>query len=274
VWVRPDLAPRDRSLVAVDALIASDRPARPAGHLDRAVDHGPTREQASEAVAHLAFHAGWPNAFSAVPAVKGVFDNRSNQPRRADGSRSSPRGQDAYRRGTEMRRLTALTMLASLLASATAYAQVAAVPGPGPASAASGDGPGTVTVMRAGSQPPSWGPAEYFTGSVRVDPLFPASAPSRMSGGSVTFEPGARSAWHTHPLGQVLIVTAGLGWVQRWGGPVEEIRPGDVVWIPPGVKHWHGATATTGMVHIALQEHADGRAVVWMEKVSDEQYRR
>lgn len=129
-------------------------------------------------------------------------------------------------------------------------------------------------IARAGSQPSARGSAEYFTGSVRVDPLFPATAPSRTSAGSVTFEPGARSAWHTHPLGQTLIVTAGVGRVQRWGGPVEEMRPGDVVWIPPGVKHWHGATATTGVTHTAIQEALDGRNVDWMEKVTDEQYRR
>jgi quercetin dioxygenase-like cupin family protein len=114
--------------------------------------------------------------------------------------------------------------------------------------------------------------SQLFTGSVRVDPLFPANAPSRVSGGLVTFEPGARSAWHTHPVGQILIVTAGKGLVQRWGGPIEEIQPGDVVRIAPGVKHWHGASPTTGMSHIAIQEAVDGRNVDWLEKVSDEQY--
>ncbi len=156
-----------------------------------------------------------------------------------------------------MKRLAALAVALSLLAPAGAYAN-----------------PDDLRSTRAGSQPSGRGPAEYFTGSVRVDPLFPATAPSRMSGGLVTFEPGARSAWHTHPVGQVLIVTAGLGWVGREGGPVEEIRPGDVVWIPPGLRHWHGATATTGMSHIALQEQVDGRNVDWMGKVADEQYRR
>jgi quercetin dioxygenase-like cupin family protein len=128
--------------------------------------------------------------------------------------------------------------------------------------------------MRPGAQPSSWPPDEYFTGSVRIDQLFQASAPSRMSGGSVTFDPGARTLWHAHPLGQILIVTAGLGWVQQWGGAVQEIRPGDVVRIPPGQKHWHGATASTGMTHIAIQEHLEGRSTEWMEPVSDEQYRR
>ena len=129
-------------------------------------------------------------------------------------------------------------------------------------------------IKRGGSQPSGKGPAEYFTGTVRVDPLFQANDPTRTLGASVTFEPGARTAWHTHPLGQTLIVTAGCGLVQRRGGPLEEIRPGDVVWIPPGEQHWHGATATTAMTHIAIQEQLDGKVVEWMEKVSDEQYRR
>jgi len=127
-------------------------------------------------------------------------------------------------------------------------------------------------INRSGSRPSGKGPAEYFTGSVRVDPLLQAPDPARVAGASVTFEPGARTAWHTHPLGQSLIVTAGCGWTQRQGGPREEIRPGDVVWIPPGEKHWHGATATTAMTHIAIQEMLDGKAVDWMEKVTDQQY--
>ena len=123
-----------------------------------------------------------------------------------------------------------------------------------------------------GSQPSGKGPAANFTGNVRVDPLFQAPAPARGFGGSVTFEPGAHSAWHTHPLGQTLIVTAGCGLVQSWGGPVRKIRPGDVVWCPPGEKHWHGATPNTAMTHIALVEMLDGKGVDWMEKVSDEHY--
>lgn len=128
-------------------------------------------------------------------------------------------------------------------------------------------------IRRAGSQPSGEGPAEYFTGRVRIDPLNSAPDPARVACASVTFEPGARTAWHTHPFGQTLIVTAGCGWVQREGGPVEEIRPGDVVWFTPGEKHWHGATPTTGMTHIAIQEKLDGEAVTWMEHVTDEQYR-
>ncbi len=127
-------------------------------------------------------------------------------------------------------------------------------------------------IKRSGSQPSTKGAAEYFTGNVRVDPLFKANSPARAVGASVTFEPGARTAWHTHPLGQILIPTAGCGLVQHWGGPVELIRPGDVIWIPPGEKHWHGATPTTAMTHIAIQEQLDSKTADWMEKVSDEQY--
>ena len=127
-------------------------------------------------------------------------------------------------------------------------------------------------IRRNGSRPSGKGPADYFTGQVRVDPLFEAPAPARVRGASVTFEPGARTAWHTHPLGQTLIVISGLGRVRRWGGEIEEIRPGDVVWFAPGEKHWHGAAPATAMTHIAIQEELGGKVVDWMEKVSDEQY--
>jgi quercetin dioxygenase-like cupin family protein len=127
-------------------------------------------------------------------------------------------------------------------------------------------------IKRIGSQHSGRGPAEWFTGTVRIDPLFGATTPARAAGNAVTFEPSARTAWHTHPLGQVLIVTAGCGLVQREGGPVEEIHPGDVVWFEPDEKHWHGASPTTAMTHIAIQEALDGKAVDWMEKVTDEQY--
>ncbi len=154
-----------------------------------------------------------------------------------------------------MKRLAVTVMSVSLLALASVH------------------GDETIRITRSGTQPSRQGPAENFTGAVRVDPLFNANAPSRANGASVTFEPGARTAWHTHPLGQTLIVTAGAGWIRQWGGPIQDIREGDVVWIPPGQKHWHGATATTRMTHIAIQEHLDGKNVEWMEKVSDEQYR-
>lgn len=129
-----------------------------------------------------------------------------------------------------------------------------------------------LAIKRSGAQLPVKGSVDYFTGAVLVDSLFSASVPSRTQGSSVTFERSARTAWHTHPLGQILIVTEGVGWVQHWGGPSQEIRPGDVVWIPPGMKHWHGATATTAMTHIAITEQLDGRIVHEMEKVSYEQY--
>src|SRR6516225_8109852 len=129
-------------------------------------------------------------------------------------------------------------------------------------------------IKRVGSQSSTRGPTDWFTGSVRIQPLFEAPEPARVRGASVKFGLGARTAWHTHPLGQTLIVTSGLGWAQREGGPIEEIRPGDVVWFAPNEKHWHGATLTTAMTHIAIQEALDGKVVDWMEKVSDEQYRR
>ena len=127
-------------------------------------------------------------------------------------------------------------------------------------------------IKRSGLQPSTKGPADYFTGTVRIDPLFQVKDPERTAGNSVTFEPGARTAWHTHPLGQTLIVTAGCGRAQRLGGPIEEIRPGDVICFAPGEKHWHGAAPTTAITHIAIQEQLDGKAVEWMEKVSDEHY--
>jgi len=129
-------------------------------------------------------------------------------------------------------------------------------------------------IKRSGSRPSGKGPADYFTGTVRVDPLVEAPDPARVRAAHVTFEPGARTAWHTHPLGQTLIITFGLGWAQREGGPIEEIRPGDVVWFAPGEKHWHGASAATAMSHIAMQEALNGSAVAWLEKVSDAQYQR
>jgi quercetin dioxygenase-like cupin family protein len=158
--------------------------------------------------------------------------------------------------------MRAAIAIACALFAAPAFAQ---------AQAQAADAP-DMTIARAGSQATIKGPAQYFTGSVRVDPLFPQRAPMASSGAQVSFEPGARSAWHTHPAGQVLIVTAGVGRVQRWGGQVQEIRPGDVVWTPPGVKHWHGAAPTTAMSHIAIQDAVNGKNVEWMEKVSDEQY--
>jgi quercetin dioxygenase-like cupin family protein len=127
-------------------------------------------------------------------------------------------------------------------------------------------------ITRIGSQPSSKGPGDWFTGSVRIDPLFQPNKPARAAAANVTFEPGARTAWHTHPLGQMLIVTSGCGRAQRWDGPIEQIQPGDVIWFPPGEKHWHGASPTTALTHIAIQEQLDGKMVDWLEQVSDEQY--
>jgi len=174
-----------------------------------------------------------------------------------------------------MKLLVATVMSLFLLTLASAYVnQARAASGSGAPSVATSDDSQTISITRSGSQPSAKGPAEYFTGSARIEPLFKAKDPSRTSGALVTFEPGTRTAWHTHPVGQILIVTAGSGWVQQWGGQIQEIRQGDVVWIPPAQKHWHGATATTGMTHVAIQEHLDGKRVEWMEKVSDEQYRK
>ena len=128
-------------------------------------------------------------------------------------------------------------------------------------------------IRRGGSQPSRGGPEAYFTGTVRIEPVFEAAEPARVVVACVRFEPGARTAWHTHPLGQTLFVTAGCGRAHRWGGPIEEIRPGDVVWFPPGEKHWHGAAPTTAMTHLAVQERLDGKTVDWMEQLSDEQYK-
>jgi quercetin dioxygenase-like cupin family protein len=161
-----------------------------------------------------------------------------------------------------------------VIGSGALLAALAAATGSGRATRLSTQGIGEMQITRAGSQPSTKGSADYFTGTVRIDPVFPVREPSRVSAGSVTFEPGARTAWHTHPLGQTLIITSGLGWVQREGGPIEEGRPGDVVWFPPGLKHWHGASPTAARTHIAVQETVTGKNVDWMEKVSDEQYRR
>jgi 4-carboxymuconolactone decarboxylase len=169
-----------------------------------------------------------------------------------------------------MKLLAATAITLSLFASAFAQTnQAGAALGPGVAQA---PGSQSIRITRSGSQPSRQAPAENFTGSVSVEPLFQANAPARAFGARVTFEPGARTGWHAHPLGQTLIVTAGTGRVQRWGDPVEEIRQGDIVWTPPGQKHWHGASANTAMTHIAITEQLDGNTVEWMEKVSDAQY--
>jgi 4-carboxymuconolactone decarboxylase len=216
LWRRPQLSARDRSLVTVAALIATDKAEQLPFHLNRGMDNGLTRTELAEVATHLAYYAGWPNAMSAVPILRGVFEARE-------------------------------------------------------AAAAGQSGAGAVSVRKYDPQAATTGSSDNFTGAVRVESRFQAEAPARVGGGTVSFEPGARTAWHTHPLGQTLVVTAGVGMVQHWGGPIQEIRPGDVVWIPPGVKHWHGAAATTGMTHVAIAEALDGKAVDWMEQVTPEQ---
>ena len=172
-----------------------------------------------------------------------------------------------------MKLLAGTLMSLSLLALAASQAQTGATQADA-SPTASAQASHSIKITGRGSQQPNKGSAERFTGPVQIEELFPAHDPSRTSGGKVTFEPGARSAWHTHPLGQILLVTDGTGWIQQWGGPIEEIRKSDVIWIPPGVKHWHGATPNTAMTHIAIQEQLSGKAVEWMEKVTDDQYRK
>src|SRR5438067_2602995 len=168
--------------------------------------------------------------------------------------------------------LVALAAVSVAASPSRAAGEVRATPPNGAPRTAPEGGSHDMQITRSGTQASQKGPSDYFTGAVRIDPLFPVNAPSRASGAYVTCEPSARSPWHTHQLGQTLIVTSGVGRVQRWGGPVEQIRAGDVVWTPPGVKHWHGASPTTAMTHLAIQEQLDGKAVEWMEKVTDEQY--
>ena len=209
LWLRPGLAPRDRSLVTVSALVANGQVAQVPFHLNRAMDNGLTKPEVSEVMTQLAFYAGWPNVMSALPVVKEALSKRE-----------------------------------------AAH----------------------MTISRAASRPPADGPAAWFVGHVVVTPLFAPKDGAEMSAGSVTFAPGARSAWHTHPRGQALVVTSGTGWVQEWGGPKQQMKAGDVVWTPPGVKHWHGASATEAVTHIAVQENLDGKAVEWLEPVTDAQY--
>ncbi|WGD32240.1 carboxymuconolactone decarboxylase family protein [Ancylobacter sp. WKF20] len=221
LWRRPDMAPRDRSLVTMAALIAIGQPEQIPFHANRAMDNGLTREEVAEVATHVAFYAGWPRAMSAVPVLKQVFASR----------------------------------------------EAAAAPSNAAAS-------GELKVIRA--EPASQGtpgPASNFTGEVRVTNRYAGEAPARIGGGLVSFAAGARTAWHTHPLGQTLFIVSGQGWVQKEGGPIIEVGPGDVVWIPPNVKHWHGASAATPMSHFAVAEALNGSAVTWMEQVPESQYR-
>lgn len=214
LWRRPDLSPRDRSLVTIVALTMAGDTGQLPFHIDRALDNGVTQVELGEAMTHLAFYAGWPKAMSGAALVREVVEKR---------------------------------------AAATSMALI---------------------VARVGSGPVSDGPATRFTGKVTVSAPFEAGAPSRLSGATVTFAPGARTAWHSHPLGQTLIVTGGLGWTQVEGGPIVEMRVGDVVVCPPGVRHWHGAAPTGPMSHVAVAESLDGKAVEWGEQVPEADYRK
>jgi 4-carboxymuconolactone decarboxylase len=343
VWKRAELAPRDRSLVTISALIAGGRTEQLTSHLNRALDNGVTPAEAREVITHLAFYSGWPNAISAVRVAKDVFDKRGISAGQAESTEKLPLDEagearraasveatagrvlpglagytnsvvfgDLWRRPDLTPRDRSLVTITALVANGQAeqlpfhakrgmengltpteiaeavthlafYAgwprAFSAVPvlqkiaDEQPASSPQPDAAERLTVQRHGAAPPMAGPSANFTGQVSVSDRFQRQAPARLGGATVAFEPGARTAWHTHPLGQTLIVTAGCGWVQREGGPVEEIRPGDVVLIAPGEKHWHGASATSGMTHIAIAEQLDGKVVDWMEHVTDEDYR-
>lgn len=217
VWSRPELSPRDRSLVTISALIAMDRPNQLRSHIRLARQNGVSEAEISETITHLAFYSGWPTAVNAVAIAREVFAETST---------------DAPTQGD----------------------------------------PSSIIVSRFDDQASAAAPSEYFTGSARVEGRFKGTGEARIGGARVIFSKGARTNWHSHPLGQTLFVTEGIGLVQAWGEPVQEIRPGDTVWIPAGIKHWHGASAEAGMTHIAASESKDGSSVVWMEPVTDEQY--
>jgi 4-carboxymuconolactone decarboxylase len=218
LWRRPDLSPRDRSLMTVAALTMAGDTGQTSYHLGRALDNGVTTEQLAETMTHLAFYAGWPKGMSGAALVREETARRASAP--------SPAAPDA-----------------------------------------------ALVIARHGEGPAQQGPAANFTGKVEVTGRFAALAPSRTSGATVTFQPGARTAWHSHPLGQTLIVTQGVGWTQIEGGPIVEMRAGDVIVAPPGARHWHGASPSSVMRHVAIAETADGKVVDWFEQVDDATYR-
>lgn len=219
LWQRPELAPRDRSLVTMAALIAIGQPEQLPFHANRAMDNGLTRAEIGEAAAHLGFYVGWPRSMSAVPVLEKVFAARGEQ------TGAQPPAECDLR------------------------------------------------IVRCQPDDGVAGPDAYFTGQVRISTRFQADAPARIGGATVSFSAGARTAWHTHPLGQTLYIVSGKGWVQKEGGSIEEVGPGDIVSIPPHLRHWHGASATEPMVHFAIAEALDGSSVIWMEKVTDREYR-
>jgi 4-carboxymuconolactone decarboxylase len=335
VWPGSGLSPRDRSLVVVSVLIATNKPAQLQGHLGRALDNGLTPVEASGVLTHLAFYAGWPNVVSALDVYDRVYTQRkvdlaalqsagralpssaarvssgpvpgSIAPRFAELSDRIVFG-DLWRRSDLTVRDRSLVTIAALAAIGEAelldpyvrrgveagltrdqvgeaLTQLAFYAGWGKASSALEavtrtlgpvlqSGASGTLVWRKGAPPITAGPEANFTGSVRVLAPFSGTGGSRLGGATVTFQPGARSAWHRHPLGQLMIVTEGCGWTQAEGGPIEKICAGDVAWVGPGQKHWHGATRSTSMTHVAVSEGIEGQTVEWLEKVPDEEYAR
>lgn len=343
VWLRPQLAPRDRSLVTVAALVSTGKTAQIGGHVGRALDNGVKPEEIGELITQLAFYSGWPNAMSAVAETKKVFDTRSiglvgnsDAARiQLDAAAEAARSQtvdatvaptapalaeltnrvlfgDLWIRPELSARDRSLVTMAALIAigqpeqlpfhanramdNGLTRDEVAEVPAhlgfyagwPRAMSAvpviekvfssrkqadiASAAKAVDVEVIRAGSTP-SKGPSDYFTGEVQVSGNYKGNDPARIGGATVSFSAGARTAWHTHPLGQTLFVVSGTGWVQQEGKATQIVSPGDVVWIPPLVRHWHGAAGQQPMVHFAVAEALNGSVVTWMEQVSDAQYR-
>ncbi|WP_136685788.1 (R)-mandelonitrile lyase [Falsirhodobacter xinxiangensis] len=339
VWERPELSPRDRSLVTLAALISTGKVAQIGVHASRALDNGVEPAEIGELITQLAIYSGWPNAISAVAKVKIVFDDRGIDPvEQSDEPRIElERGAEAARRaivdGTvaptapalaEMtnrvlfgdlwqrpdlsardRSLVTMTALIAIgqpeqlpfhanramdngmssVEAAEVPAHVAFYAGwPRAMSAVpvlkevfmsretAPEAETDIRIVRRDPEAGNSGPADYFTGAVRVHGNYQTQLPARVSGATVEFEAGARTAWHTHPLGQTLHVISGLGWVQQEGGPIVEMRPGDLVWIPPHVRHWHGASPEEAMSHLAIAEALNGSVVTWMEKVTDAEY--
>jgi len=346
VWKRQELAPRDRSLITVAALVSTGKTAQIGSHVGRALDNGVRPEEIGELITQLAFYSGWPNAISAVDEVKKVFDRRKIDPvANSDAARIELEAAaeiarantveatvaptapllaeltnrvlfgDLWRRPDMSARDRSLATMAALIAigqpeqlpfhanramdNGLTRAEAAEVPAHLAFYAGWPRAMSAVPVLQkvfasreertAAAQPQSHadlkiiratpgegmvGPEATFTGQARISTLYQADAPARIGGATVSFAAGARTAWHTHPLGQTLYIVSGKGWVQKEGGPIEEVGPGDVVWIPPQLRHWHGASATEPMAHFAVAEALDGNAVTWMEKVSDDEYRR
>lgn len=343
VWKRPQLAPRDRSLITVAALVAMGRTAQVGSHMRRALENGVTPAELGEAVTQMAFYGGWPTAISAVGEAAPLFEaqgiaplENSDAPRIAlEPAAEAARAEavatnvaptapalaeltdrvlfgDLWQRPDLSARDRSLVTMAALIAIGQAeqlpfhanramdngltqeqasevvthlafYAgwprAMSAVPvltkvfAARDAAAQPPAPPADLRLLRGKDDAGAAGPEEYFTGEVRITTRYSGDDPARIGGATVSFSPGARTAWHTHPLGQTLYVVSGHGWVQKQGGPVEDMYPGDVVWIPPHVRHWHGASASEAMTHFAVAEALDGSAVTWLEKVSDADYR-